>query len=692
VETARQRGPLFAVGLLILLAALLRLRPLRSLDLWWHLSMGREVRRAGARVFDDPTSIPTGHAYTDPEWLFDLLALATWEAGGVAAVLLLTAALAATSATLAWLLARHLVGPGRPWAAVLLATLAVGGSSWRFDPRPQSLFLVLLPATILLASRARSSGGAARRGWLAGLVVVLLLWSQSHSSVVIGPAVVLVLCLPRGEPDAPWAPGELAVLIGCCAIPLLGPFGLGVLDQVLSHSGSDAARHITDMRPMPADAWWPVPGGSVMWIELLILIGLVGAVRQRSVAVGPLLLALLGLAMTVTAHRFRAAWALMALPFAAAALARGHAWTERDAAPRLVAAAVLVIPLALWWGEPGPSLRWDRTSVPVDATGAMEELSFSGRLFNDYDGGGWLGWAGDGDIQVFIDGRTPTHFDARRFFAARRAAEDVQVFEALHAGQSFEGVLIRRDQGLCRGLVAHPGWQPAWFGEQRAFFLPEGRAGLRPIHHLAVCTDESSVGRCLAKGDPAPFFAEVDRLRALDPAHGYPDRLGAALALHCARDPVIAAFHIGEAARLGPGHPDLPRFRARLRFGGGLYEEALVALELASPDDGGAADLRLQALRELDRPEEALPLARARQVELGDACPVDLHALVAWACDETGELDCLVSSATRAALLGHAPSLDRLLELRAEGALPATHEGLVDALRLAHEREQPAPE
>jgi len=675
-----ERGATFAAGLLVGLAVLLRLRPLESLDLWWHLSMGREVRATGARTFEDPLSWGTGHPYTDPEWLFDVVALAFWDGGGVAAMVLLPALLAGVSAALAWLLAATLLGPSRPWAAVLLAALAVGGSSWRFDPRPQSFFLVLLPAVLWFAAMARGSAGRPRWGWLGALGFALVVWTQSHSSMVIGPCVAWAMLLPRGRPDAPWTRTQLAAIAALAAVPLLGPFGLDVVGQVVGHAGSDAAQHISDMRPMPLGGWIPVPGSSVLYVELLAAIGIGGLVVHRKAAAGPLALVVLGLAMTLTAHRFRAAWALMAIPLATEALRAAAAWTEDGRGRAIALSSVVVIPLALASGEPGPSLRWDDTSVPADATSALESLEFEGRLFNDYDGGGWVGWALGPDVQVFLDGRTPTHFSGERFAQARAAYEDGDAFDALHRTPHFDGVLVRRDQGLCDALVEQPGWAPVWFGEQRVVFLPTSDSPTPPIEHLSPCTSASSVARCLAGDDPSRFFAELERVRALDPAHGYLDRLGVALGLHCAGDPARAAEHLSEALRFDPGHPDVPRFAATIQLGLGRHEEALSALAGADPNDPAATDLRLQALRALGRPSAALTLARARVSVLGDNAPVELRSLLAWACADAGDDACELAQSTRAALLGDAEGLARLQAMQARGALPGTHEGLLEAL------------
>jgi len=668
-----------AAGVLVGAAILLRLRPLQSLDLWWHLSMGRLVRSEGARSFEDPLSWGVGHPYRDPEWLFDLAALAVWDLGGVGAVVALTALLAGISAALAWLLARELAGPDRPWAAVVVAALAVGGSSWRFDPRPQSLFLVLLPATMLLAARARATHGRARWGWLIGLVATLALWSQSHSSMVIAPAVALAMCLPRGDADAPWSGPQLALLAGLCVVPLLGPFGLGVIDQVFGHAGSDAARHITDMRPMPLAGWWPRPGSSVLYVELLLVTGIGAGLYSRRLPPGPLLLAGLGLAMTLTAHRFRAAWALMLIPLAGAALREAPAWLEERRAVAL--AVVVLVPLAIGHGEPGPSLRWDRTSVPADATGAMASLEVRGRLFNDYDGGGWVGWQLGPDVQVFIDGRTPTHFDGERFAAARAGYEGRAGFDPLHAEHRFDAVLIRRDQGLCADLEADPDWEVSWFGERRALFQPAA-AVPRPVRRLSPCTHDSSVRRCIeADEGSGRALAEVDRLRALDPAHGYLDRLGVALALHCGQDLSAAADHLDQARRFDGGHADLPRFAARIQLALDRPEQALRWLQAAPASDVVADDLELRVLRVLDRPADALPLARARVSQMGDRAPGPLLSLLAWACHDAGDTPCVVTTATRAALLGDADARALLDGLQATGELPPTHRRLLDAAR-----------
>jgi len=540
-------------------AALVRLRPLTSLDLWWHLSMGEAVLAGRGRVVEDPTSFAPDVPYRDPEWLFDVGALGVWNVAGIPGLIAATALLAGASAVAVFWVARR-VGAG-PWTSVVVAALAVGGASWRFDPRPQSLFLVLLPLAMALAIAARTSDGRSRWGYLAGLVVTCLVWSQSHSSMVIAPAVVWPLALHRWRGTAvSWAPIHLAVLGLLVFVPFLGPHGFGVVGQIVAHSGSDAARHITDMRPMPWYGWIPKPGNSMMFIEIMLVVAVVAALRAKRVPVALVALALLGLAMTVTAHRFRAAWALMLVPLVADLLVDldEKRWTRwvAVACPPLLA-------VALWWGEPGPSLRWDRTSVPTDATEAMDALSVRGRVFNDYDGGGWIGWAMAPHVQVYIDGRTPTFFDDQHYRAAREAWADGAAFEGLHAEHTFDMVLVMRTDPLCGHLDAVDGWEPAWFGETRALFLPAGRG--RSLDHLSACAAESSVGRCQGTGDPEPFLDEVDRLLELGEAHGYPARLGTAIGLFCGAEPHPRAAEFLEQAREADAkHPDLAGFEAAL--------------------------------------------------------------------------------------------------------------------------------
>lgn len=537
------------------MATLVRLRPLQSLDLWWHLSMGKAVVAGCGRVVEDPTSFAPDIPYRDPEWLFDVVALGVWSVGGVPGINVATALLAGSAAVAAWWVARR-VGAG-PWTAVVVAALAVGGASWRFDPRPQSLFLVLLPVAMAMAIGARTSDGWARWGYLAGLAGTCLVWSQSHSSMVIAPAVVWPLAIHRWRGTAvPWTPAHLAVLGLLLFVPFLGPHGFGVVGQIVAHSGSDAARHITDMRPMPWYGWIPKPGNSMMFIEVMLVVAVVAAVRARRVPVALVGVAVLGLAMTVTAHRFRAAWALMLVPPVADLLVdlderRWMRWVALACPP--------VLAVALWWGEPGPSLRWDRTSVPTDATEAMDALGVRGRVFNDYDGGGWIGWAMAPDVQVYIDGRTPTFFDDEHYRGAREAWVDGGAFEGLQAEHGFDMVLVMRTDPLCGYLDGVEGWEPVWFGETRALFLPAGRE--RGLEYLSACAAESSVGRCQGTGDPEPYLEEVDRLLELGAAHGYPARLGTAIGLFCGAEPHPRAGEFLERAREADGeHPDLAGF------------------------------------------------------------------------------------------------------------------------------------
>jgi len=77
-------------------------------------------------------------------------------------------------------------------------------------------------------------------------------------------------------------------------------------------------------------------------------------------------------------------------------------------------AAVLLTPIVLlpWGAGPSPMM------FPETAVAAIKQIKPSGRIFNFYDLGGYLGWMLDGEYQVFIDGR---HYDANRALSVHHA-------------------------------------------------------------------------------------------------------------------------------------------------------------------------------------------------------------------------------------------------------------------------------
>lgn len=482
-DAPRDRTVPLGLGL-ALVFGLLRLRPLGAPDLWWHLAVGRTVLENKARRFPDVMGIPPKEQFVAGEWGFDVLALGLWNLGGPAALVLFAAAMAALSFLLVWLLARRVAGPGARHAALGIAVVVASITTVRFFPRPHVLFLVFLPAVLLLGWEAARARGRRQIGLLAGLLAVLAAWSQCHPSVVIAPVAVAGVGLPwilgrraPGEGHRLSLPLWIALALACCA-PLLTAYGAEVIGHVTGHgTGADSVAHIGEMHPMPADWWWPPRAWSLLLVEGLVVLGVAAALRGRRLPLGPAGLAVFGLLMTINTHRFRAAWAILLVPLVADGM--------RGARGRRVAGVVLALCLLLPMYEAhrsgflrhGPRLGLDLTWVPVDLGDALDRLEVTGPVFNDYDAGGYIGWRRYGRVRVFIDGRTPPFFTGDHFYAARVAPEEPAAFERLHAGYGFSAAVVGQGTALCRSLEDDPDWGAAWRSESgwRVLFLTPPR-------------------------------------------------------------------------------------------------------------------------------------------------------------------------------------------------------------------------
>ena len=655
-----RRDPTGVWGLLLaFVAALLRVRPLGAPDTWWHLNVGRIVLETGRRRFPDRMAIEVKEQFVAGEWGFDVLAWSVYELAGPDGLVALAAGAAAVSCLLVWRLAKDLT-PLRPWTALAITGAVVAATSWRFFPRPHVLFLCFLPAALILARRAaRAPSRAERLRWLAGLLGLCGLWAQCHPSVIIAPAVVGLAGLPwvlgRMEPgegllrlhrDLWWA------LLLLCLLPLTSPYGLGLFDQVLGHSGTNSVAHIGEMQPLAWSEFWPPTSSSLLVVEGLLLAAVLGMARRKRVPVGPLLLGFFGLLMTLNTHRFRAAWAILLVPLVADVV-RVRWETRRHKLASLVLCAAFLLSAAEGWNPGGPGESWqaiDRSWVPEGLGDALDRLDVRGDVFNDYDAGGYIGFRRLDRVRVFIDGRTPPYFTDDHFWAARLAQQEPSLFERLDGQHRFSAAIVPRDAPLCSALDGHDGWSPAWFDGDRALFVRPDAAP--PLRHLSPCATRSNVLACRQSDDPAGFEAEIGRLFELSPTSPYLGRLGHMLDVFCLHPdaPREALWRSGFA--LEPDDPELHWTQATHEVAVGRPDRAVDILR----DDETARSLRLLVETEAARGDAV----GARDAALryldaeGDATPPDLLGRLAAACLADGDVDCAVHQGLRSALLGDA--------------------------------------
>ena len=657
------------------LAAVLLLRPIDSLDMWWHIAQGHAVIGNLARSYPDPTGLPEGLIYTNPEWAFDAVLALLHDLGGVPLIGLAVAALAALSVGLCWRLARDV--SGSPGAALVISALALGATSWRFAPRPQAVFLVLVPLSMGLAWRGAVAQPAQRRWWGLALLGCVAAWTQLHSSMVIAPVVVGALALhtPEARRDRLWV-GVLAV---CVLLPLAGPFGLGIVDQVLGHSGSDAARHITDMRPMPAMGWWPLPGNSLMWMWLLLGLGAWGVAKTHPRGwLWFFVPVLLGVAMTFTAHRFRAALALLAVPW----VARGLAGLKVSWTPLPVWAAVLGVPLVLLVRQGGPS--WpalDDAAAPVAGAQAIRGLVVRGPLFNTYANGGYLA-------------------PSLRATTGSSSSMAARPCSLTTSGTSPSGPPPRTSPPSPSSTLSSA-FRGPWSGARcpSARHCRTARSGRRSgwvsgMHCLCPGTIRRqrthwSTWRLVRarrrwpaawrRGDRSAHMAELHDLVTLTPDEGWLWRLGASLALDCGTPSGDQAARMVDAAAVAePDAVDLPWLRARIAQLGGDDAGAVAALRELSPDHVQGQTMLVEILGLQGYSAGVLDVGLPLLDSLDDGAPASLRCAVATAALAEGDVALAGLQAVRGTLVGGAGRCRRVVDaLVADDALTAEQRRLL---------------
>ncbi len=514
--------------------------PAGSYDLGLHLRLGEEIALAGSIPRTDLHSYTAqGAPFLAHEWLCQLLFHAVHRAFGMSGISLLAAA-GAAAAFLLLLTALDRGTDRRLGILILLGILPLALS--HFGARPHVLGWAVL--ALFLTGLAR--------GWRWRLLLLLGLWANLHGSVLLGMGLGALHFLERFA--ASRRRDELAWGLACLAAPLANPYGIRLYTHVFEIRG--AAAFLTEWKP------W-TPGDAYFWIWTAFLLLLAGRLlRTRGTLFDAIrLLALAVLGYSARRHTLLAALCLAPLqarlwapvwPLLATRLGR---WL--DAA----LAGILLLGLAHQVrGHHAGRLGLDTRPLPVAATEfLMRPDGIEGRVFNDYNFGGWMLWRAWPRFQVFLDGRTDLYRRGpiAECLAVSRAEPG---WEALLAHYRISTVFVRKDRPLARVLRDHPGWELAYFDDLAVIYVARGTSPQVPRLRVATPWGPRDPGRL------AEYRDELSTLLAWN-EEAADHRINLALVLERLGDLEGARREAARYLSLGPegdGSPEADALLARL--------------------------------------------------------------------------------------------------------------------------------
>jgi hypothetical protein len=440
-------------------------------DSYYDLYAGRYIVQHGLPHRNVVTVAAHGAPWIDQQWLAHVIYYAAWAAGGYPAVALLSS-LVLTSAFA--LLALTMRGRGVPPARIFLWTCAtVIVYLGNIVIRAQSFAYPLFALTLWLVV-ADSRGPRLRaRTWL--VLPVLVLWANTHGSVLIGAAMVALYAGYRAVVVRRTGPravlGYLALGAAGAVSVLCTPYGAAIIGYYKSvNRVAPALSHYVTEWQRPNPLYLVSMGFFALLIACVIA---VAVAWRRGTRPDPVLAAIaLGLLiMALTAIRNQAFFAFPGSLLAADTLARSSAGRAPALSPafsRVVAGALAAAALAggaLIATEPAAKFE---SLVPVraiDVAAALAARHPGARVLADEWSSPPMLWLHPAMFgRVGYDARLEQFSVAQlnayaTFLSARRPG-----WQRLLRGYDLVVVNLKQHEWLGTALTRLPGWRVAYSG------------------------------------------------------------------------------------------------------------------------------------------------------------------------------------------------------------------------------------
>ncbi len=442
-------------------------------DTMWQITVGQWILDYRAVPETDVYSFTMrGESWISTQWLAQVIYAKAYAISGWSGpVVVAASAIAATFALLASFLSRRLSES----TTLVFITAALALTIPHLLARPHVLAMPLMVAWVagLIAAADRRD---APSYWL---VPLMALWANLHGGFVFGLVLVAPVALDallgaeaamRKPLALRWAVFALAALLASCC----SPYGWNSL------LASQKILALGNALPLIME-WKPADFGSVGPFEICLLLAVALALYRGVTLPLMRIVLLLGLLhMALAQGRAAEILALLAPLVLAAPLAKQIQAAEpsHSTAPLPMRGALFGgIVVALMAGTFAyasvhrfePHMR----GSPVAAVAELKKLNLR-RVFNDYDFGGYLIYAG---VPTFIDGRTELY--GEKFFVDHNAAsglmEPENLFRLLDQ-YKIEATLMRTQSAATKLLDHIDGWQKIYSDDIATIHLRKAEA------------------------------------------------------------------------------------------------------------------------------------------------------------------------------------------------------------------------
>jgi hypothetical protein len=483
---------LYAVATFAVLGAvfIIALSPRADTDLWWHLEGGRYIATHHAVATHDFFSFTfRGRAWTDHEWLSELLLYGLYRLAGLwADILFFAFVICATYAMVYAVMRRRGINPVLG-LFVLCGAFICASPTW--GARPQMWTLFFLAAYALVFERYEATRDTRL---LAIFPLLMVVWANLHGGFALGIGFLAVMLVGhwldhRIYGDTELGSRELRNLAIALAVTVaataINPNGLrGVLYPLVWLYPTAYANLLSEW--VSVDFHQP----QFMVFEALLLVLVAAGIAARTRPRWSQILLIVAFThLALSQGRNVAVWSVLISPLVALyvrdamATARGPSVVARRARKQvsdrrgamLNLAFLILVCLAYpiegaHFITPAALRAAESDAYPQKAMQYLVGHSLPANVFAPYTWGGYIVWKSELRYSDFIDGRANTLFDTRLLndylLAYNAQPEWSQVLSKYRVGT----VMIQPSSPLAAALEHDSSWRLAYQDGQAAIF------------------------------------------------------------------------------------------------------------------------------------------------------------------------------------------------------------------------------